>query len=138
MAARGGRGWPPAPAGLDPLAQLLRRDYPSRTALARVLGYQTPRTYTDGRWTAQHRRPEQVLAALAGAVDFDELDLAVGTALHNHQLLLTLTPGQRVLLEALRGYDDELVIAMAPHPHDLLEHQSGAPPAGGAAPAAPP
>jgi hypothetical protein len=123
---------------LDPLAALLRQRYASRAELARASGlpYQLLRTYTDGLWTADHLPPVRVLAALSQAVDPTELQRAVRDAMLARTDQLTgpppLTWGQRVLLEALREFDDDVLIAAAPHVHDLLtsfttgaEHPAG-------------
>lgn len=126
MAAVGGRAvgvpvadWGRPSAVLDPLALLLRGRYPSRAELARVsgLGYQTLRTYTDARWTADRLPPVRVLAALAQAVDPRERYNAVMASLlarADEVAPPALTWGQRVVLEALRGYDDEVLVAAAP------------------------
>lgn len=66
----------------------------------------------------------RVLAALSQALDPDELQRAVRDAM----LARTdeargpppLTRGQRVLLEAFRGFDDDVLVDAAPHEHDLL------------------
>lgn len=88
------------------------------------LPYQLLRTYTDGLWTADHNPPVRVLAALSQAVDPTELQRAVRKAMlartYQSQRPPPLTWGQRVLLEALRGFDDDVLIEAAPHVHDLL------------------
>jgi hypothetical protein len=123
---RGRRGWGRPRTSLDPLAALLRQRYTSRAELARASGlpYQLLRTYTDGLWTADHLPPVRVLAALSQAVDPTELQRAVREAMlvrtDQSQGPPSLTWGQRVLLEALRGFDDDIMIEAAPHVHDLL------------------
>lgn len=115
-------GWGRPRAVLDPLAVLLRERYASRAELARVsgLGYQMLRTYTDGLWTADRPPAGRVLAGLARAVDPAELTVAVRAAVHQRaQPMLTL--GQRVVLEAVRGFHDDVLIAAAPHIHDLVK-----------------
>lgn len=132
---RGRRGWVPPPHPLDPLARLLRSRFVSRADLARAtgLGYQTLRTYTDGRWTADQPPSPHVLEALARAVPGRELHAAVHAALHQRtQLdLHQLTVGQRTVLEALRGFDDQVLLQAAPHIHDLLQAQAAQTPAAG-------
>lgn len=113
---------------------LLRKRFPNRAELARASGlpYQSLRTWTDGRWTADRLPPVRVLAALSDAVGSAEVHRAV----HDAMLARTdraegppsLTWGQRVVLEALRGFDDDLLVAAAPHVHDML---SGFVPDGG-------
>ncbi len=126
VAQRGRRGWGRPRTRLDPLAALLRQRYSSRAELARVSGlpYQLLRTYTDGLWTADHLPPVRVLAALSQAVDPTELQRAVREAMlartDQSQGPPLLTWGQRVLLEALRGFNDDIMIEAAPHVHDLL------------------
>ena len=111
---------------LDSLAVLLRQRYSSRAELARAcgLGYQTLRTHTDGRWTADQLPPVRVMAAPSLAVDPAELQAAVRQAMLARAEQRTGLPevsfGQRVVLEALRGSDDELLVAVAPHVHDLV------------------
>lgn len=107
---------------LDPLAVLLRARFASRAELSRAsgLGYQTLRTYTDGRWTAASPPPTEVLEALARTVDRAELDAAVLAARHAREAAPELSWGQRVVLEALRGFDDEHLVAAAPHVYDLV------------------
>ena len=113
------RGWTPPRLALDPLALLLRERYSSRAALSRAsgLGYQMLRTYTDGLWTCEKPPSVFVLAMLGTAVDPDELNAAVN-------LLSRPAPalrfGQQVVLEALRGLDDDLLVTAAPYIHDLL------------------
>ncbi len=122
---RGRRGWG-RPRTRDPLAVLLRQRCASRAELARASGlpYQLLRTYTDGLWTADHLPPVRVLAALSQAVDPTELQRAVREAMlartDQSQGPPSLTWGQRVLLEALRGFDDGVLVEAAPHVHDLL------------------
>lgn len=105
---------------------LLRQRYPSRAELARASGlsYQLLRTDTDGLWTADHIPPVRVLAALSQAVGPAELQRAVQEAMlartDEAQGPPSLTWGQRVLLEALRGIDDGVLVGAAPHVHDLL------------------
>ncbi len=88
------------------------------------LPYQLLRTYTDGLWTADHLPPVRVLAALSQAVDPTELQRAVREAMlartDQSQGPPSLTWGQLVLLEALRGFDDDVLIQAAPRVHDLL------------------
>lgn len=120
------RGWGRYDMELDPLAVLLRGRYPNRAELARASGlsYQTLRTYTDGRWTAGRLPPVQVLAGLSQAVDPGELHVAVRQAMlaraDDDLGPPALTWGQRVVLEALRGFDDELLVAVAPHVQELV------------------
>ncbi len=82
------------------------------------------RTYTDGLWTADHLPPVRVLAALSQAVDLTELQRAVREAMlaraDQAQGAPSLTWGQRVMLEALREFDDDVLVETAPHVHDLL------------------
>lgn len=124
-------GWGRPRVVLDPLAVLLRESYASRAHLARVsgLGYQMLRTYTDGLWTADRPPPDRVLAGLARAVDPDDLRAAVLAALRERaeksQSVQSLTLGQRTVLEALRGFDDEQLVAAAPHIHDLVKQRRG-------------
>lgn len=65
-----------------------------------------------------------MLAALSLAVDPDELQTAVRQAMLARSEQTTGLPevsfGQRVVLEALRGFDDELLVQVAPHVHDLV------------------
>jgi hypothetical protein len=135
---RGRRGWGRPCTRLDALAALLRQRYPSRAELARASGlpYQLLRTYTDGLWTADHLPPVRVLAALSQALDPAELQRAVREAMlartDASQGPPPLTWGQRVLLEASHGFDDDVLIDAAPHVHDLLttftaggEHTTG-------------
>ena len=102
------RGWGKPGVVLDPLAVLLRERYSSRAELARVsgIGYQTLRTYTDGRWTADQLPPVAVLAGLSQAVDPASLQVAVRDAMRARYEQTVgppeLTWGQRVVLEALR------------------------------------
>ena len=126
---RGGpvrRGWGRTGGLLDPLAVLLRERYANRAELARVsgLGYQTLRTYTDGRWTADRLPPVRVLAGLSLAVDPAALQVAVRRAMlaRSEQTIgpPPLSWGQRVVLEALRGFDDDVLVAVAPYVHDLV------------------
>ena len=111
---------------LDPLATLLRQRFDSRAELARTsgLGYHMLRTYTDGLWTAEHPPPQYVLDALAQAVDPEELGAAVRAALAHRAEQATspqpLTWGQRVVLEALRDFDDARLVAAAPHVYELV------------------
>ena len=111
---------------LDPLAVLLRDRYPSRAELARATGlpYQALRTWTDGLWTADRVPPVRVLAALSEAVGPAEVQRAVREAMLARADQAAgpppLTWGQRVVLEALRGFDDDLLVAAAPHVHALL------------------
>lgn len=118
-------GWQPARLQLDPLALLLRERFASRADLARATGlsYQTLRTYTDGVWTRTRPPSVYVLALLGTAVDPDELHEAVTRS------LLTapappLTLGQRVVLEALRGFDDTILTSAAPHIYELLRDRT--------------
>ena len=107
----------------------------SRAELARTSGlpYQGRRTYTDGLWTADHLPPVRVLAALSQAFDPTELQRAVREAMlartRQSHGSPSLTRGQRVLLEALRGFDDDIMIEAARHVHNLhnLRRRSGAP-----------
>ncbi len=124
---RGRGGWTPARLALDPLALLLRSRYPSRAALARACGlsYQMLRTYTDGLWTCEKPPSAFVLAMLGTAIDPDELSDAVTAALLSRPAP-PLTFGQQVVLEALRGFDDQDLVAAAPHIHELL--RDGLPP----------
>jgi len=120
------RGWGRPRNTLDPLSVLLRERFPSRAELARATGqpYQALRTWTDGLWSADRLPPVRVLAALSGAVGSSEVQRAV------RETMLTradqaggpspLTWGQRVVLEAVRGFDDDLLVAAAPRVHDLL------------------
>ena len=130
-AVRGRRGWGPTRARLDPLAVLLRERYPSRAELARATGlpYQALRTYTDGLWTADRLPPVRVLAALSEAVDAGELQRAVHEAMlsraDNQDGPPPLTIGQRVVMEAIKGFDDQLLVAAAPHVYDLLASLAG-------------
>jgi hypothetical protein len=82
------------------------------------------RTYTDGLWTADHLPPVRVLAALSQAVDPAGLHRAVREAMlartDESQGPPPLRWGQRVLLKALRGFDDDILVDAAPHVHDLL------------------
>ena len=111
---------------LDPLATLLRERCVSRAELARLsgLGYQTLRTYTDGLWTAERPPPEHVLAGLSRVVNAEELAAAVRAALAHRAGqepgAAPLSWGQRVVLEALRGFDDARLVAAAPLVHDLV------------------
>ena len=121
-----GRGWGRPRVVLDPLAVLLRERYVSRAELARVsgLGYEMLRTYTDGLWRAEQPPPEHVLAGLALAVDPGELQAAVRAA-RAHRAgqepgAVALSWGQRVVLEALREFDDARLIAAAPHVYELV------------------
>ena len=83
MGRRTTAGWRAPGQQLDPLALLLRSRFDSRADLARAsgLGYQTLRTYTDGRWTAGQEPSRHVLAALAQVIPADELRAAVDAAL---------------------------------------------------------
>jgi len=120
------RGWGKPGVVLDPLAVLLRKRFASRAELARVsgLGYQTLWTYTDGRWTAERLPPVAVLAALSQAVDPGELQVAVQDAMRaRHEQIAgppALTWGQTVVLDALRGFEDDVLVAAAPHVHDVV------------------
>lgn len=111
---------------LDPLALLLRARYRSRADLARAsgLGYQTLRTYTDARWTADRPPPVRVLAALSTAVDPLELQRAVRESLAARREqadgVPVLAVGQRAVLEALRGFDDDVLVAAAPCVHEAV------------------
>ena len=111
---------------LDPLAALLRERCVSRAELARRsgLGYQLLRTYTDGLWTADRPPPERVLAGLARVVDPGELAAAVLASLAHRADqgpgAEVLSWGQRVVLEALRGFDDARLVAAAPHVYELV------------------
>lgn len=106
---------------LDPLALLQRERYPSRAGIARATGlpYQALRTWTDGLWTADRMPPVRVLAALSGAVSPPDLQRAVREAMLARADQADgpppLTCGRRVVLEALRGFDDDLLVAAAPH-----------------------
>lgn len=119
-------GWGRPGGLLDPLAALLRERCASRAELSRIsgLGYQTLRTYTDGRWTADRLPPVRVLAGLSRAVDPVALQVAVRRAmLARFEQTVGPPPlswGQRVVLEALRGFDDDVLVAAAPHVHDLI------------------
>ena len=125
-AGRRVHGWGRPRRALDPLAVLLRERYPSRAELARATGlpYQALRTWTDGLWTGDRLPPVRVLAALSEAVGSADVQRAVREAM----LARTdradgpppLTWGQRVVLEALRGFDDDLLVAAAPHVHALV------------------
>ena len=84
------------------------------------LGYQRLRTYTDGRWTAAQPPPAEVLEALARVVDRAELDAAVLEARWAREEPPALSWGQRVVLEALRGFDDDHLVAVAPYVYDLV------------------
>lgn len=114
-------GWTPPRLALDPLALLRRSRYPSRAALARASGlsYQMLRTYTDGLWTCKKPPSTFVLARLGNAVDPDDLDTAVAASLLCRPGR-PLTFGQQVVFEALRGFDDEHLVAAAPHIYELL------------------
>lgn len=120
------RGWGRPRVALDPLAVLLRERFPSRAELARTTGlpYQALRTWTDGLWTADRLPPVRVLAALSDAVGPAEVQRAVREAMLARVDRVDgpppLTWGQRVVLEALRGFDDDLLVAAAPHVHTLL------------------
>ena len=121
-----GRRWGNPRVVLDPLAALLRQRFDSRAELARTsgLGYHMLRTYTDGLWTAESPPPQYVLDALARAVDPEDLSAAVRASLAHRAEQATspqpLTWGQRVVLEALRGFDDARLVAAAPHVYDLV------------------
>ena len=121
-----GRRWGQPRVVLDPLAALLRQRFDSRAELARAsgLGYQMLRTYTDGLWTAEHPPPPHVLDALGRVIDPEDLGAAVRAALAHRSEQATSTPpltwGQRVVLEALRGFDDARLVAAAPHVYDLV------------------
>lgn len=120
------RGWGRSRDVLGPLAVLLRERYPSRAELARATGlpYQALRTWTDGLWTADRLPPVRVLAALSEAVGPTEVQRAVREAMLARADQAgkppPLTWGQRVVLEALRGFDDDLLVAAAPHVHELM------------------
>ena len=122
----GRRGWRRPGVALDPLAVLLRARYSSRAELARESGppYQALRTWTDGLWTADRLPPVRVLAALSEAVGPAEVQRAVREAMLARSDRTDgpppLTWGQRVVLEALRGFDDELLVTAAPHVRALL------------------
>ena len=66
----------------------------------------------------------RVLVALSQAVDPTDLQRAIPETMlartDQAQGPPPLIRGQRVLLEALRGFDDDVLIAAAPHVHDLL------------------
>ncbi len=95
---------------------LLRERYRSRAELARASGlpYQALRTYTDGLWTADHMSPVRVLAALSEAVTPADLQRAVRQAMvartDESEGPPSLTWGQRVVLESLRGFDDGVLV----------------------------
>ena len=114
-------GWTPPRLALDPLAVLLRARYPSRAALARASGLknQMLRTYTGGLWTSEKPPSAFVLALLSIAVDPHELDAAVTAALLSRPGP-PLTFGQQLALEALRGFDEGILVAAAPYIHELL------------------
>ena len=119
------RGWQPARLHLDPLAVLLRERFTNRAHLAAATGlsYQTLRTCTDGVWTRQRRPSAYVLAMLGTALEPDELDDAVQRSLLS-RTVPPLTFGQRVVLEALRGFDDTTLTSAAPHIHELLRDRT--------------
>lgn len=77
------------------------------------------RTYTDGLWTCEKPPSPFVLAMLGTALDPAELDVAVTAALLSRPGP-PLTFGQQVVLEALRGFDDQQLVAAAPYIHELL------------------
>lgn len=77
------------------------------------------RTYTDGLSTCEKPPSAFVLAMLGIAVDPDELGAAVTAALLSRPGP-PLTFGQQVVLEALRGFDEEILVAAAPYIHELL------------------
>ena len=120
------RRWRRPRLALDPLALLLRERFRSRAELARATGlpYQALRTWTDGLWTADRLPPVRVLGAFSEAVGPAEVPLAVRQAMLARADDVDgpppLTWGQRVVLEALRGFDDDLLVAAAPHIHALL------------------
>ena len=120
------RGWGQPGAVLDPLAVLLRARCPSRAELSRLsgLGYQMLRTYIDGRWTADRLPPVRVLSGLSLAVDPAALQVAVRRAMlaRSEQTVgpPPLSWGQRVVLEGLRAFDDDVLVAVAPYVHDLV------------------
>ena len=120
------RGWGRPGNALDPLAVLLRERYPSRAELARATGlpYQSLRTWTDGLWTADRMPPVRVLAALSETIGPAEVQRTVRRAMLARADQAAgpppLTWGQRVVLEALRGFDDDLLVTAAPHVHALI------------------
>lgn len=77
------------------------------------------RTYTDGLWTCETPPSAIVLAMLGTAVAPVELDAAVTAALQSRPGP-PLTFGQQVVFEALRGFDDDALVAAAPYIHELL------------------
>ena len=122
---------------LDPLAVLLRERFDSPAALARASGlaYERLRTYTDGLWRAASPPPPDVLVGLEAAVGAEPVQAAVLASLaHRLQQTGAVSPlswGQRVVLEALRGFDDTLLVAVAPHVYELVTRQARLePPAG--------
>jgi len=88
------------------------------------LPYQALRTYTDGLWTADRLPPVRVLAALSEAVGPTDVQRAVRETMaaraDDAAGPPSLTWGQRVVLEAVRGFDDDLLVVAAPRVHDLL------------------
>lgn len=102
--------------------------YRSRADLARAcgLGPQTLRTCTDGVWRAKQPPSPYVLAMLGNAGNPDELDAAVSAALAARGAP-ALTVGQRAMLEAVRGYPEELLVEVAPLVHELVRDGGRAP-----------